>query len=97
MRYQGNCVTVGAGFIWALRTAPDARRISLATMRRRAPGLLWWAERHGYDKRAPGVTLAADPLVTYHKATVCGRVCYWLVWSGFEHVWAPGDVRAWWA
>ena len=98
-KYIGNCVALGADFIWKLRCASDTRTITLATFQKHTPGLKAWAARHGYDARAPGLTLARDTHVTYHKATVQGHVCYWLIWSGFEHVWAPlamKDARAGW-
>jgi hypothetical protein len=100
MRYLGDCVSLGADFVWDLRKAGDKSRVTYATFRRCVGSLGAWAKKRGYDARAPGVTLRADPIVTYHKGTIRGHVCYWLIWSGYEHVWGPyelGDVSAWWA
>ncbi len=88
MRYLGNCVALGAEAINAMRWG-KVTPVSYDTFRRRVgpADLASWARSAGFDARPPGVTLRSDPLVHYYRATFEGYRCYYLTWSGFEHVW----------
>ena len=76
---------------------PDvAREITYDTMLRNCDGLLDWARRHNYDPRrnasdSHGVTLRHDPYVGFYRSTYEGKPCYYLTWSGYEHVWTPKE------
>lgn len=45
------------------------------------------ADSMGYALHpAHGLTMSADPSITYHKSTFKGAVCYFFTWSGIEHL-----------
>lgn len=83
--YRTNCVDCGDGdAINAMRRHKHRREVSYETMRRRCPDLLEWAYSVGYGRDLP---LGSDPLVGYYKSWFRGSPCYYLTWSGVEHVW----------
>lgn len=86
--YTTCCVHSTYEAINAMREA--AREVSYRTMLRHCRGLIDWAVSVAYERRSnmgSGVTLRNDPYVAYYKSTYRGRPCYYLVYSGVEHIW----------
>jgi hypothetical protein len=65
-----------------------ATEVSYETMLRHCVGLVEWSLSVGYDRtRHQGLTLKADPHVTFNRSHYDGIRCYFLQWSGMEFVW----------
>ena len=87
-RYVTNCVNADGDEINRMRDHKACRTISYAQMRRQCAGLLAWARNHGYElRKSAGLTLKDDWHVSYHRSVFRNRPCYYLVWSGIEHIW----------
>jgi hypothetical protein len=67
-----------------------AKDITYRAALRHMTGLLDWARAHGYESRAPGLTLKSDWAVSFHKSIYRGQPCYYLRWSGIEYIWLRG-------
>lgn len=94
-RYATSCVESNGDAINEMRHHSAMQNVSYRTMLKHCDGLLDWAEEHGYDlwrnaADSHGLTLRDDWAVSYHKSFFENRRCYYLVWSGIEHIWVEG-------
>jgi hypothetical protein len=65
-----------------------ATEVAYATMLRNCVGLVEWSLSVGYDRtKQQGLTLKADPYVTFNRGHYDGMRCYFVQWSGMEFVW----------
>ncbi len=84
-KFYTTCVSSTYELISAM--VDSEREVSYSTMLRRCPGLLELADQLGYDRRCDqGLTLRNDWHVSYHKSRYDGKPCYYLQWSGIEHI-----------
>jgi len=83
--YHTNCVNSTGPRIIAMVDA--AISITYRTMLKHCPGLLDWAESVGYERDSrSGLTLKDDWHVSYHRSRYRGKRCYYVRWSGIEHI-----------
>jgi hypothetical protein len=88
--YWTDCVSSVGELIDEMRDHEDEQEVTYDTMLRHADGLLDWAVDHNFERRSTsghGLTLKNDWSVSYHRSLYCNVPCYYLVWSGIEHIW----------
>lgn len=87
--YETCCVAASGDDINQMRWEDPAKvEVTYRTMRRHCPDLLRWAKSVGYDRDLP---LSKDWHVSYYRSFYRGRPCYYLVWSGIEHIWVKQE------
>ena len=67
-----------------------AKSVSYRTVLKNCRGLIEWALSVGYEKSTrigSRLTLRNDWHVGYYKGTWKGRPCFFVQWSGIEHIW----------
>lgn len=82
--YHTSCVQAKGDDINDMRHHSGMVEVTYQTMRRHCVDLMVWARSMGYDRWLP---LSKDPIVSYHKSTYRGKLCYYLVHSAIEHIW----------
>ena len=81
----------------SITTMVDAERsITYRTALKHMVGLLEWAGAHGYECRAPNLTLKNDWSVSFHKSVYRGKPCYYVRWSAIEYIWLRGPPAVSW-
>lgn len=84
--FETTCVGARGKDINAMRD--KARPITYRTMRQHCGDLKQVAMSLGYEHNTrKGLTLKEDGYVRYYKSTYLSRPCYFLEWSGIEHIW----------
>lgn len=83
--YRTSCVESTANLIHAMVDA--AIDITYRTMLKHCPGLIDWAVSVGYERHGnTGLSLKQDWHPSYHRSKYRGRRCYYVRWSGIEHI-----------
>lgn len=93
MWHIGDCVSLGDHVPELGNMIDKEVQVTYRTFRARVGGdvLDEWAKDHGYETHpAKGLILKNDWHVSYHKSWWYKERCYYLQWSGFEHVWLEG-------
>lgn len=65
--------------------------VTYRTVLKHCEGLLDWAKGIGYEVYGPGLKLKDDWHVGFHKSTYNGKPCYYVQWSGIEHIWVKNS------
>lgn len=84
-RFETDCVHSTAE--WIDEMTERAVDVTYRTVLRHCEGLLEWAQSVGYVVRGDGLKLKDDWHVGFHKSVYRGKPCYYVQWSGIEHIW----------
>ena len=93
--FRTTCVSEGTGE-HIQEMLDNAKDCGYSEVKRHCEGLRQWERDNGYapDGSRKGLTLRKDWSVGYGKGAYRGVPCYFVVWSGIEHVWTRKGVTA---
>jgi len=86
--FRTTCVSEGTGE-HIQEMLDNAKDCGYSEVKRHCEGLRPWEKENGYapDGSRKGLTLRHDWAVRYGRGTYRRMPCYFVVWSGIEHVW----------
>jgi hypothetical protein len=86
--FRTTCVSEGTGE-HIQEMLDNAQDCGYSEVKRHCEGLRLWEKENGYapDGSRKGLTLRHDWAVRYGRGTYRRMPCYFVVWSGIEHVW----------
>lgn len=87
--FETDCVSSDGESIRAMVDAPEQRQITIGTFARHVD-IREAGRMLGYDRNLP---LRRDWHVSYHRSIYRGRRCYYLRWSGIEHIFTRAEDR----
>jgi hypothetical protein len=97
--FRTTCVSEGTGE-HIQEMLDNAKDCGYSEVKRHCEGLRPWEKENGYapDGSRKGLTLRHDWAVRYGRGTYRRMPCYFVVWSGIEHVWTrkgAGGQEGW--